>query len=85
MVRLSDMGGKGDKISLLPQYFIDLSSLWLEMTVTHVRPKARAHHFTMVCSALFKVHCHYPVYGENCPFWITITFSAGDLEVKKGD
>ena len=55
------------------------------MTVTHIHPKAQAHHFIMVCSALFKVHCHYPVYGENFPFWITITLSAVDLEVEKGD
>ena len=75
------MGGKGDKISLLLQYLIDLSLLWLEMTVTHVRP----HHFIMVCSALFEVHYHYPVSGENCPFWITITLSARDLEVENRD
>ena len=79
------MGGKGDKISLLLQYLIDLSPLWLETTATHICPKAQADHFIMVCLTLFKVHYCYPVYGENCPFWIMITLSAGDLEVEKGD
>ena len=38
------------------------------MTVIHIRPKAWAHHFMMVCLALHKVHQYDPVCGGTVSY-----------------
>ena len=55
------------------------------MTMTHVCPKAQAHHFIWCIQLYSKYSDITQSVGEHYPIWITITLYPVDLEVEMRD